>query len=161
MERMNQPLTDLDRPHKPLEAPVSKGNSRHIRYMNLLAKMAVAVEPVAQARIAACIVYHNEIISFGINQRKTHPFQALYGKNKDAIFLHSETDCIKNALKIISVDDLSRCSLYICRVKFEDHHKKRFIFGMAKPCPGCQRAIANFNINTVYYSLDKKGYAKL
>ncbi len=150
-----------DRPSMPLEAPVSKGNSRHHRYINILAKMAVAVEPVAQARIAACLVYQNEIISFGINQRKSHPFQAMYGKNKDAIFLHSETDCIKNALKLISLDQLSRCSLYICRIKYEDYTKKRFVFGMAKPCAGCQRAIANFNINTVYYSLDNKGYSKL
>lgn len=146
-------------PTKPLNLyPKVRGKSRHSRYINILSKIAIAVEPVAQARIAAAIVYKNEIVSIGVNQRKTHPFQAKYSKNEDSIFLHAETDAIKNALKHISLDELSSSVLYICRVKIENG---KFVFGLSKPCCGCMRAISNFGINKVYYSLEEKGYTVL
>ena len=145
-------------PKKPLIYPKVRGKSRHDKYINILSKIAIAVEPVAQARIAAAIVYKNEIVSIGINQRKTHPFQAKYSKNEDSIFLHAETDAIKNALKNISVEDIYSSTLYVCRVKIENN---KFIFGLAKPCCGCMRAISNFGINKVFYSLDRKGYTIL
>lgn len=152
-------MNDIDRPRRPLKDKSFGG--KHDKYMNILSKMAMAVEPVRQARIAACLVYKNEIISFGINQMKTHPFQAQFGKNKESIFLHAETDCIKNSLRELEVDDLSRCTLYICRMKYETHEKKKFVFGLAKPCAGCARAITTFNIKKVVYSLDKEGYHML
>lgn len=141
--------------------PLMKGATKHEKYMNVLSKIAIAVEPVAQARISACLVYKNEIISFGINQRKSHPFQAKFGKNRDSIFLHAETDCIKNALKTISIKELEKCTLYICRVKYLDSTKSNFVFGLAKPCPGCFRAIVNFGITKVFYSTDGKGYERM
>lgn len=145
-------------PFKPT-APVAVGISRHEKYMNILSKVAITVEPVAQARIAACIVYKNEIISFGINKKKSHPFQAKFGKNKDSIYLHAENDCIKNALRNLSVDEVAKSTLYICRVKFD--MTKNFVFGLAKPCPGCARAIASFGIKNVIYSNDNMGYEYL
>jgi len=152
-------MRNIDRPSLP---PIGKSvGGKHTKYMELLSKMAIAVEPVRQARIAACLVYKNEIVSFGINQMKTHPFQAQFGKNKESIFLHAETDCIKNSLRELEVDDLSRCTLYICRMKYETHEKKKFVFGLAKPCAGCARAITTFNIKNVVYSLDKEGYHML
>jgi tRNA(Arg) A34 adenosine deaminase TadA len=152
-------MNDIDRPRRPLKDKSFGG--RHDKYMNILSKMASAVEPVRQARIAACLVLKNEIVSFGINQMKTHPFQAMYGKNKESIFLHAETDCIKNALREISIDDLTRCTLYVCRMKYETNEKKKFVYGLAKPCPGCARAIATFDIKNVFYSLDNNGYVQL
>ena len=143
------------------QTPKINDNTRHSKFLNILTKMSLCVSPVRQARIAACLVYKNEIISFGINQMKTHPFQAQFGKNKDSIFLHAETDCIKNALREIDVDELTRCTLYVCRVKFESHEKRKFVYGLAKPCPGCERAIATFNIKSVYYTLNDEGYEVL
>lgn len=142
-------------PIKPI-APVAMGKSRHSKYINILSKVAIAVEPVAQARIAAALVYKNEIVSFGINQRKSHPFQKKFGKNDNSIFLHAENDVIKNVLKTYEIDLLSKMTLYICRVKLDKN--KNFIFGLSKPCCGCQRSISNFGIKKVYYSLDNKGY---
>jgi len=149
----------IDRPSLP---PIGKSvGGKHLKYIELLSKVAIAVEPVRQARIAACLVYRNEIISFGINQMKTHPFQAQFSKNEDSIFLHAETDCIKNGLREISMDDLSRCTLYVCRMKYESHEKKKFVFGLAKPCLGCAKAIVTFDIKTVVYSLNNTGYQVL
>lgn len=137
--------------------------NRHDRYMNILAKIAsdVVDSPVGNARLAACIVYKNDIVSFGTNSMKTHPFQARYGRNKESIYLHAETSAIKNALNSISVSELSKCSLYICRVKFSDAHKQNLVFGLAKPCSGCFRCINTFGIRKVIFSLDNQSYGML
>lgn len=148
----------LYRPTEPLGYPISRGSTKDSKYINIVSKIASAIEPVANARIAAVMVFRNEIVSVGVCRKKSHPFQAIYGKNKDSIFLHAETDCIKNALRNLSLAEIARCSLYICRVKYEDQNKDKFVFGLAKPCSGCERAIANFDVKKVVYSLDYDGY---
>jgi deoxycytidylate deaminase len=138
-------------------------DTKHTRYLNILSKLATDIaNPVGgNARLAACIVYRNDIVSFGINEMKSHPFQAKYGKNKDSVYLHAETSAIKNALRYISTDDLEKSTLYICRVKYSDQKKNQLVFGLSKPCSGCFRCINAFNIRNVVYSLDKNGYAHL
>lgn len=158
---MHTNVINFTRPTVPLAAPAVSGETRHDKYINILSKIAIDVTPVATARIAACVVYKNEIVSFGINRLKTHPFQAKFGKNSNAIFLHAETDCIKNALRELSPDDLQRSSLYICRVKYTNKYKERLVFGIAKPCPGCMRAIASFGIRNVFYSCENGNYSQL
>lgn len=130
---------------------------RHIKYINLLSKIATdIVNPVGgNARLAACIVYKNDVVAFGVNQMKSHPFQARYSKNSDSVFLHAETSAIKNALRFITIDELEKSTLYICRVK---HHGQSLGFGMSKPCPGCFRCINAFNIPKVIYTLDNGTY---
>jgi tRNA(Arg) A34 adenosine deaminase TadA len=135
--------------------------SKHKKYFDILHRVAETVEPVARQRLAACLVYKNQIVSMGINKRKTHPFQQQFAKHEEAIFLHAETDCIVNALRQIDADDLKRCSMYITRIKKSDENAKNFISGLAKPCDGCQRALAQFDIGNVYYSLDNEGWEKL
>lgn len=127
-------------------------------YMNILAKLASSMTKVANARICACIVHKNTIASFGMNQLKSHPFQAKFGTNKDSIFLHAEVDAIKNALKCLSVDDLKKSTLYICRVKTVDNKE---CWGLSKPCIGCARAIATFDLRAVYYSNDYSAKQKM
>ena len=139
---------------KPI-APVVMGKTRHSRHINLLSEISIHIKPVAQARIAASVVYQNNIISIGFNQDKTHPFQKRYGKNDDAIYLHAETHAIKNAINKISKEKLSKSVLYICRVKIL---RNKFVFGMSKPCEGCMKAISTFDIKKVYYTLDNEGY---
>lgn len=151
----------LVRPSRPLDYPISRGKNKDCKYINMVSKIATAVEPVANARIAAVMVFRNEVVSVGICRKKSHPFQAIYGKNKDSIFLHAETDCIKNAIRNLTLEEISKSSLYICRVKYESQEKGKFVFGLAKPCSGCERAIANFDIKKVIYSLNNEGYNML
>ena len=134
---------------------------KHDKYFDILRKVAETVEPVARQRLAACLVYKNQIVAMGINKKKTHPFQQQYSKNEDAIYLHAENDCIVNALRTLSSVDLKKCSLYIMRIKKSDQKAKKYISGLAKPCCGCQRAIAQFDIKNVYYSLDEEGWEQL
>lgn len=142
---------------------LSDDASRHARYLNLLSKIAadIATPIKGNNRMSACVVYQNEVVSFGINERKSHPFQARYLKNDHAIFLHAEISAIKNALKHITVKELERSSLYICRVKYTDMKKRELTFGLSKPCCGCERCIHTFGIQNVIYSLDNGGYSVL
>lgn len=132
------------------------------RYLSYLEKIAEAIPAAAhnrkgrflRTRIAACVVYKNEIISVGMNQLKSHPFQAKFSRHEDSIFLHAETDAIKNALRHIDVSALGKSSLYVCRVKYNERNKRLKTRGICKPCEGCQRAIATFNIKKVIYTCD-------
>lgn len=127
--------------------------------MQFLGKIAEdSADPSLTARLAAAIVYKGDIISIGVNKMKSHPFQLKYAKMPKSIFLHAETDAIKNALKRVDQDILSRSTLYISRVKYYDSTKQSVMYGLAKPCAGCQRAIATFNIKNVCYSLNEEGY---
>ena len=134
---------------------------RHNRFLRLLSNIAQDVSPVGAARIASGLVLGNEFIAFGTNSMKTHPFQARFGKNSQSIHLHAEVDCIKNALKKFSVEELKKSTLYIARMKFLDSNKKHMVNGLACPCDGCKRAISTFNIRKVVFSLDNEGYGVL
>ena len=116
-------------------------------------KLAQSVEPVRGARIAAAVVRKGKVVSYGYNHKKTHPFQAQFRKNKDAVFFHAEVHAIKNALKSIDVEDLSKCELYIVRAK-RDKANRKWITGMSKPCSGCQKCIDLFDLKSVYYSIE-------
>jgi len=125
--------------------------------LHTLAKVAAA-NPNPQEKLAAAIVYRNRIISVGLNSMKSHPMAAKYGKNQHAIFLHAEVAAIKNALREIGVDDFSKCDIYITRVKKEKPFTKKFVWGLAKPCAGCERAIAEFGLKRVIYTCDDGKY---
>jgi len=122
--------------------------------MDLLFDEASEMVPVCGARITAAIVFKNKIISIGRNKNKTHPFQKRFCKHPDSIILHAENDAIVKALKRISVSDLSKSTIYIARAKKLNKHSP-FGYGMVKPCEGCTRALAAFNIKTIYYTTEE------
>jgi deoxycytidylate deaminase len=120
-----------------------------------LFKLAQSVEPVRGARIAAAVVLRGKVVAYGYNHMKTHPFQTKYAKNEHAIFFHAETHAIKNALRSIEVDELSKCELYIMRARYNANHK--WEFGMSLPCEGCKKCIEEFGIKQVYYTVNGSG----
>ena len=125
--------------------------------LHTLAKVAAA-NPNDREKFAAAVVYRNRIISIGMNSMKSHPMAAKYGKNEHAIFLHAEVAAIKNALREINVDDFSKCDIYITRVKKEKPFSNKFIWGLSKPCRGCERAIAEFGLKRTIYTCDNGEY---
>ena len=112
--------------------------------------IALNLTPVFRTRHAACIVYKNEYISFGVNSNKTHPFQSKYSKHPSSIYLHAEIDAIKNARYF---KELPKSTLYVARVKWDDK-EENIIFGNSKPCLGCAKAIIQFNVKDVIYTED-------
>lgn len=127
------------------------------KFWNLAEKVAIAAEPVSRQRLAAILVYKNEVLAIGYNKRKSHPFQRQFAKHEEAIYLHAEIDCIKNALRLYDEEMISKATMYVLRVKRPDDDHKAFVRGLAKPCCGCERAIAAFDIKKVYYTTDE-GY---
>ena len=133
---------------------------KHEKVLDLLAVVAEGVDrniTSSGARLAAAIVYKNRVISVGINQKRSHPFQAKYSANEDAIYLHAETDTIRTALRHLTDKQLAKSPLYVCRIKHQDGPGSPLTWGLSKPCPGCQRAIATFDIKNVVYSDEGKG----
>ncbi len=124
---------------------------RHLRRMENLKKIAEDTQhpdKFAKYRHAAAIYVGNKLVSVGTNRYRSHPFQAKFGTNSEAIYIHAEIDAIKNALKYVSLVDLERATLYVVR-------SKNMKFRNSKPCEGCAKAIATFNIPFVYWSGDE------
>ena len=114
--------------------------------------MARDQEPVARARVAAALVHKGRVISYGYNQSRTSWIQRRFKKNDHAFFLHAEVDAIKKALKIVDADTVKNSTLYVARAKTID---KKDVYGMAKPCNGCQECIKWFNVKRVFYTTDE------
>lgn len=127
---------------------------KHLKILNQLHTLATDVERSSRSKIVAALVYKGKIVSYGRNQIKTHPLQKKFKKHPKAIFLHAEIDAIRNALRRYSVDDLLKMDLYIARSKNEG---VKDVWGLAKPCSGCSRAIDHFELNSVYYTTNEIG----
>lgn len=127
------------------------------KVFELLTEIALDTTKIANVQISSMIVIKNDIISIGSAVMKTHPFQKRFGKTEHNIFLHSEINSIHRALKKIKVEELAKATLYICRVKQiynPETLQTVYGWGLAKPCCGCLRAIVEFNIKRVVYTLN-------
>lgn len=125
------------------------------KIVEMLTRLAIDNPGVRnQFKFGAGIVYKNHLIATGINSHKTHPLMAQWGQNDESICLHAEIDAIKNSLKLITPSQLAKCEMYIVRVKRPEPESSDWVHGLAKPCEGCRRAIANFEIKNVYYTTD-------
>lgn len=116
----------------------------------ILEKVAIATEPVSRQRLAACLVYKNEIIAIGYNKNKTHPIAKRFQKHEEAIYLHAEVMALHEASKCITLEQLAKSELYVLRIKKSDCGK--IVWGLSKPCCGCMSAIKHFKIKKVHYT---------
>jgi tRNA(Arg) A34 adenosine deaminase TadA len=140
--------------------PVSTlvSSPRDLRILLMLQAMAEDVEPVANARLAACVALRGKIVSWGQNSVRTHPFQREWGKNEHATSWHAETHAIHNSLRRISAGDLARTTLYVVRVKRPHETSREWMLGMSRPCPGCWRCIQEFDIGRICYSTEEQQF---
>ena len=129
---------------------------RDIKMIETLERLASDVAPVRSARIAAAVCIGKDVISYGTNQTKTHTFQQRFRKKPEACYWHAETHAIYNALKRVNIDDLSRATLYIARMKYDGPVARNAVLvrGIAKPCIGCQSCIDWVGIKRVCYTTD-------
>lgn len=122
-----------------------------MKFQNILLSMAMNSDH-HRSKHSAVIVYKNDVISLACNKSKSHPFQKRYSKANEAIFLHAEVAAIHNALKRVSLKELSKSTMYVCRVRINNDNKP--FFSYSRPCDGCMRAIAAFNMQKVFYTED-------
>lgn len=110
-----------------------------------------------KARLKAALYHRNKLLAMGQNSyQRTHPFQKRYGSNSDACYVHAEISAILNARR--AGVDTSRTTLYIARARLIND---QWQYGMARPCPGCERAIRDNGIRRVIFSLNESGYGTL
>ena len=123
------------------------------RIFEILERTAIDSEGLAgRFKMASAIVYRKNIITIGTNSYKTHPIMNEYGVTESSIYLHAEIDALNKALKFLKEDQLSKCDLYVLRVKRDDNYA--WIRGLAKPCDGCMKAIHKYKIKKVFYTKD-------
>lgn len=134
---------------------INRQHSKDAEVIDTLLCMAADNLNDTRAKLAACVVHKGRIVSFGLNRMKSHPFQLQYGKNRHSWFLHAEIDAIYRATKRLSTHELSKSTLYVARVKFENVLPRRMTPGLARPCVGCARCIVNFDLKRVVYTTDQ------
>lgn len=136
--------------------PLKQAPPRISEEANHLFKTAQTLPPAANARIAASIWDGNLYLDDGYNSLKTHPFQKKYGKNENCIHLHAEINAICNATRTLASGSLKGCTMVVVRAK-KASPRGPWVWGMARPCEGCQRAIVAFGIKNVWYSTNETG----
>lgn len=130
--------------------PVLTNRERSI--MELALAIAESTPTFGQARVGAVIAIKYKIISVGFNASKKHPFATKYQRHEKAIYPHAEVSTIYGASKKLSLEDFSKVTLYVGRIKKDIHGKDTT--GLAKPCSACDQAIKAFGINKIIYSTD-------
>jgi len=125
------------------------------RAFEILSDIAWELPKVSHVRISSMLVLKNEILSFGFATLKSHPFQKKYRRKEETIYLHSEVSSIHRALKRSSLEEISKSTLYICRVRSFQRKDGSIIngWGLSYPCTGCLRCITEFDIKRVVYTL--------
>lgn len=127
------------------------------RITQLLTQLAINSGGFGQrVPMAAGIVYKRQLIATGVNQPKTHPLMLTEGYREDQRFRHAEVDAIRNALRLITAEQLKRCELHIVRVKRPYIGSKTWVHGLAKPCAGCANVIENYGIKQVFWTEDQE-----
>jgi deoxycytidylate deaminase len=120
---------------------------RHERLLDLAIIAARdSTAEICRFRLAAIVAHKNRVIAIGYNRRKTHTIANTFRRRDGAMAIHAEVDALAKASA--QIGDLSGCDLYVARVLVDQ------TVAMAKPCEGCQRAVAAFNIRRVYYTVD-------
>jgi deoxycytidylate deaminase len=121
-------------------------------YIDILLKMvrdSPRTEWSHRARHASAVVYRGQVVAFGFNSMKSHPFAARFCKNPHALYLHAETAAIYNSLRRISLNELCKSTLYVARLKQSSSLDTSLVAADSRPCIGCTNAIATFNIKRV------------
>lgn len=137
-------------------------NTRRLqRTAQLLTEVAIATPRVSNAKVSAALLHRGRVVALGVNSEKTNPFQLRYSKNQHALSMHAETAAIRNALRHLSVEQISNCVLVVCRVRCVSNRPGHWIWGLSRPCQGCCRAIAEFGIREVWYTTDQQQLQRL
>ena len=125
-----------------------------------LAEIASGMHPVGRCRVAAAIKYKRTVV-IDTNSYNTDPFQLKYSRDSDKICLHAEISALKSAAKLLLPKELQRSCMYVLRLKHPSGTKNPLIYGLAKPCSACERAIRDFGVGRVLFTTDFGGIERL
>lgn len=132
------------------------------RFFQLAEKQA-KLSTFHDGQLGCVVVHKNKIVCEGHNSSKTHPLQKIYNEgyrcnnNENDYWslhsLHAEMTCLIEAEKILTKEDFSKASLYVCRIR------KITPYGLARPCPACMKRIKELGIKHIYYTTND-GFAE-
>lgn len=119
-----------------------------------------ALQSDFKTKIGAVAVYGGRVIASAASSEKTSPLQMKYNRFRDFAVdcadclpkVHAEIGLVNKLRKMTGVD-YRRVTIYIFRI-CKSREK-----GMARPCPGCMKALEDLNIRIILYTTDR-GYAK-
>ena len=132
-------------------------------------KMFAAARKIAKTsdfdtfHMGCVIVYKKHIIGAAANSDKTHPMQAKYNKyrkfnkTKNGVkhSVHAEIAAINTIPYTIGKEiEWNKVKVYIYRIAPGKIGKR----GLARPCPGCMRALRDMGIKHIYYTGDEGSY---
>lgn len=131
--------------------------SKFDKKMFKAARKIAETSDFATFHMGCVIVYKKHIIGAASNSDKTHPMQAAYNqyrkfhKTKNGVkhSVHAEIAALNSIPYTVGKDvDWSKVKVYIFRIAPGLPGK----FGLAKPCPGCERALRDLGIKHIYYT---------
>lgn len=131
---------------------------RDIRFFKLARRQAEKSD--FPQKMGCVVVYKNRVISEGHNQKRTHPMQVKYDIYRPELIneegtpnmhtLHAESSAL---FKIMDMDiKWSNVEIYVYRIR------RKFPFGLAKPCPACTKLIKDLGIKKVHYTTNEMSY---
>ena len=103
-----------------------------------LAKNVSKISIHKKQKIGAVLVVNGHPLSVGCNQLKTH-------QNAPYTGLHAEVQAMKSCGRKF----IKGASIYVYR------KRKDGKIGVAKPCKHCMKALKDFGVRWVYYSVDE------
>lgn len=136
---------------------MSKNTSNRDKKFFELARQAAEKSDFPQ-KMGCVVVYKNQVISEGYNQKRTHPMQIKYDAYRPEIIegvrnvhsMHAESSAL---FKIMDMDICWRkAEIYVYRIM------KCKPFGLAKPCPSCTALIRDLGIKKVHYTSNDNSY---
>ena len=126
------------------------------RITQMLTRLAIESGGYGQrVPMAAGIVYKRHLIATGTNQPKSHPLMLTQGYRDDQRYRHAEVDAIRNALRLITAEQLKQCEIHVVRVKRPYGGSNSWVHGLAKPCAGCANVIENYGIEKIHWTEDE------
>lgn len=133
---------------------MSNLSKKDLKFCNMLFGIAKDLYSTKEFRSkhAAAVVYKNKIVSIGTNRLKTDPFNLQFTDNPEKVYIHAETDAIKQAVQMIG-KEIENATLYVVRAAKLD--TLNYELAESKPCQMCSSAIEHFNICRVVYSINK------
>ncbi|UOR10716.1 tRNA adenosine(34) deaminase TadA [Halobacillus amylolyticus] len=109
-------------------------------YMQLALQQALQAKEIGEVPIGAVIVYQDEVISMGFNQRETSQLASS----------HAEFIAIEKANQVIGSWRLENCTLYVtlepcpmCAGAIVQSRVPRVVFGASDPKAGCAGTLMN------------------
>ena len=99
--------------------------------------------PYGKFRLGAILAQRKSILSYGVNQKKSHPLQAKYTRRPHLqCWLHAEIHALSNA----RIGEVVNADCYVARVLQDGS------WGNSRPCDGCMSALRDYGIKrTIYY----------